>query len=314
MHEFWTLLCERLETDLKGTEHAKMVEALFEGEQRDYVRCHECGTVSYRKDQFRDLKLVVPSAAEEKKLEAPTAYPFLGAGHTLSGATTTTAATATTTAGSTAPPSADADGPSAAGSPANVAVPAAAKTAAPVAAQRADVLSGLREMLQPEQMNGEEQYSCDCCGRKTDAERGVELTKLPKILTVQLKRFGFDFRTHARHKVNTPFAFDTTLDMSPFVAVAAEEQKQQQPKAEGATATPLRRQAQRRAALRAARRAVRRVAPQLALLPQRRRRQGRHRTRRAARQQARRRPPSPPRSLPRHLPCPRRPIPTWLST
>ena len=95
-----------------------MVEALFEGEQRDYVRCHECGTVSYRKDQFRDLKLVVPSAAEEKKLEAPTALiPFSGAGHTLSGATTTTAATATTTAGSTAPPSADADGPSAAGSP-----------------------------------------------------------------------------------------------------------------------------------------------------------------------------------------------------
>ena len=256
VHEFWTLLCERLETDLKGTEHAKMVEALFEGEQRDYVRCHECGTVSYRKDQFRDLKLVVP---EEKKPEAPTAVvPFSGAGHTLSGATTTTAAaaaaattaaaamaaattatattassTATTTASSTATSSTDTDGPSAAGNPANEVAAAAAKAAAPAAAQRADVQSGLREMLQPEQMNGDEQYSCDCCGRKTDAERGVELTKLPKILTVQLKRFGFDFRTHARHKVNTPFAFDTTLDMSPFVAAVAAEQKQQQPEVEG---------------------------------------------------------------------------------
>eukprot|EP00900_Chrysochromulina_parva_P009276 jgi/Chrpa1/1834/Chrysochromulina_OHIO_Genome00015925-RA len=40
VHEFWTMLCERIEADLKGTAHGTLVEDLFQGEQRDYVRCH----------------------------------------------------------------------------------------------------------------------------------------------------------------------------------------------------------------------------------------------------------------------------------
>ena len=47
--------------------------------------------------------------------------------------------------------------------------------------------------------------------KKTDAERGVQLTRLPTLLTLQLKRFAYDFRTHQRHKLNAPFAFDTTV-------------------------------------------------------------------------------------------------------
>ena len=40
------MLCDQLETDLKGTRLAKVVAELFEGKQSDYVKCHECGTVT----------------------------------------------------------------------------------------------------------------------------------------------------------------------------------------------------------------------------------------------------------------------------
>lgn len=177
VHEFWALVCERLEEDLKPTEHAKMVEGLFQGECRDYVTCSECGTTSYRVDCFRDLKLVVPSAAP---------------------------ATAASGGGSPAAEGGGGGGVS-------------------------DVMWSLQQMLAPEQMVGAEQYECDCCRRKTDATRGVQLTRLPSVLTLQLKRFGYDFRTGQRHKVNTQLAFDTTLDLSSLLTRV-------QPQPEGAPA------------------------------------------------------------------------------
>ena len=45
-HDTWLMLCDQLETDLKGTRLAKVVAELFEGKQSDYVKCHECGTVT----------------------------------------------------------------------------------------------------------------------------------------------------------------------------------------------------------------------------------------------------------------------------
>ena len=192
VHEFWTLLCEKLEADLKASDdHAKMIEGLFEGQQRDYVKCHKCGTCSYRNDQFRDLKLQVPAADAKPR--------FVGtgtAGATLSGAPSPAPA---------ADAAADADAADAASMPYTH------------PSGHADVLWSLRQLLLPEQMRGAEQYECDVCACKTDAERGVQLVELPKILTLQMKRFAFDFRTSARHKINTPFAFDTTVDLTRFV-------------------------------------------------------------------------------------------------
>ena len=82
-----------------------------------------------------------------------------------------------------------------------------------------DVAAALRELLKPEEMRGAEQYACDRCGRKCDATRGVKLRSLPPVLTLQLKRFRFDRKTLARHKVNTTVAFPLTLDMRPFITL-----------------------------------------------------------------------------------------------
>ena len=180
VHEFWTMLCERIEADLKGTAHGALVEDLFQGEQRDYVRCHTCGTVSHRTDCFQDLKLAVP--------------------HDEPGAAST---------GTGGP-----DGAAAADGGGGGAVPPGGTSCT------ANVREALRQLLTPEQLRGSDMYQCDCCGCKTDAERGVQLTRLPPILTLQLKRFRYDFRSNTRAKISSAFDFPLYLDLTPFVGLA----------------------------------------------------------------------------------------------
>jgi hypothetical protein len=59
-HDTWLVLCDQLEASLKLTPQAKLVSELFEGKQLNYVRCHECSTVSDTKDTFYDLSIAVP--------------------------------------------------------------------------------------------------------------------------------------------------------------------------------------------------------------------------------------------------------------
>ena len=158
VHEFWTVLCERLEKELHGTSHASLVEGLFQGKQRDYVRCCTCERRSFLNDAFQDLKLAVPSD----------------------------------------------------------------DAAAKAAAAAGDVPAALRELLSPEDMRGDEQYACDVCDAKTDAQRGVQLLSLPPVLTLQLKRFRFDYKSFTRAKVNTPLSFPLELPMDEFVDATAE--------------------------------------------------------------------------------------------
>lgn len=193
VHEFWTCLCERLESELKDHAMHKLVENLFQGKQRDYVTCRECGRTSYTEDVFQDLKLVVPQAAS-------------AAGASSS---STDAAASSSVANSTS------DAGHATHTPA--CVPCGAPQQQPC------VATALRELLKPESLCGDEQYFCDHCRCKVDATRGVELRELPRVLTLQLKRFGFDVRTGQRFKVNTPFSFDTTLDMRPYVRAADDD-------------------------------------------------------------------------------------------
>ena len=78
---------------------------------------------------------------------------------------------------------------------------------------RADVLWSLQQLVTPELLRGENQYKCEACGKKTDAERGTQFLNLPTILTLQLQRFEVDKETGARRKVNTTLAFETSYDL-----------------------------------------------------------------------------------------------------
>ena len=47
------------------------------------------------------------------------------------------------------------------------------------------------------------QYSCEKCDKKVDALKGLRFERLPYILTMQLKRFDFDYDTFRRIKLNS---------------------------------------------------------------------------------------------------------------
>jgi len=65
------------------------------------------------------------------------------------------------------------------------------------------VRGALEALLKPERLRGADQYHCDRCACKVDAERGVSFRRLPRVLAIQLKRFRYDFRLGQRLKVTT---------------------------------------------------------------------------------------------------------------
>jgi hypothetical protein len=53
------------------------------------------------------------------------------------------------------------------------------------------VEEGLQNYFEQEQMDGENQYQCDKCGKKCDAEKGLACMTVPYILSLQIKRFDY---------------------------------------------------------------------------------------------------------------------------
>lgn len=80
----------------------------------------------------------------------------------------------------------------------------------------------LRAFIQPEILNGNNQYSCEKCQKKCDAHKGLKFSKFPYILTLHLKRFDFDYQTFHRIKLNDKVTFPQTLNLNGFVNTATD--------------------------------------------------------------------------------------------
>eukprot|EP00808_Paulinella_micropora_P018049 g25645.t1 len=83
------------------------------------------------------------------------------------------------------------------------------------------VESALKDWLQPEVLDGDNQYRCgseQCKNSKQDADKGVALLKLPPVLVLQLKRFDMDWNSGMRVKLSHQYKFPSLLDMGPFVS------------------------------------------------------------------------------------------------
>jgi ubiquitin C-terminal hydrolase len=59
----------------------------------------------------------------------------------------------------------------------------------------------LFSFITPERLDGSNQYFCENCDAKSDADKGLKLRKFPNILTFSLSRFEFDFEKMDRVKV-----------------------------------------------------------------------------------------------------------------
>lgn len=74
--------------------------------------------------------------------------------------------------------------------------------------------------LRPEILEGDNKYFAESVGRKVDAIKGLKFGKLPLVMSVQLKRFVYDFSGYnvVQKKVNDMVSFPMLLDMNKYVA------------------------------------------------------------------------------------------------
>lgn len=82
----------------------------------------------------------------------------------------------------------------------------------------------LDDFFKKESLSGDNQYACDACRSKTDAERGIELLELPAVLHLQLMRFVYDMKSNSRKKIQSPMTFPKTLDLTKYCTNLREEQ------------------------------------------------------------------------------------------
>lgn len=79
------------------------------------------------------------------------------------------------------------------------------------------VEEALKAFVQPETLDGNNQYFCEKCDKKCDAHKGLKFKKFPYILTLHLKRFDFDYQTLHRIKLNDKVTFPQQLNLNGFV-------------------------------------------------------------------------------------------------
>jgi uncharacterized UBP type Zn finger protein len=66
------------------------------------------------------------------------------------------------------------------------------------------VEEGLANCFSSERLDGGNQYQCDVCQCKCDADKGTSLSQPPYILCINLKRFEYDWERDRRVKVRGP--------------------------------------------------------------------------------------------------------------
>ncbi|XP_001599376.2 ubiquitin carboxyl-terminal hydrolase 47 [Nasonia vitripennis] len=79
------------------------------------------------------------------------------------------------------------------------------------------VEEALEAFVKYETLEGNNQYFCEKCDKKSNAHKGLKFTKFPYILTLQLKRFDFDQNTYHRIKLNDKVTFPDVLNLNTFI-------------------------------------------------------------------------------------------------
>ncbi|XP_008114143.1 ubiquitin carboxyl-terminal hydrolase 47 isoform X2 [Anolis carolinensis] len=154
VQELCRVMFDALEQKWKQTEQADLINQLYQGKLKDYVRCLECGYESWRIDTYLDIPLVIRPYGSSQAF--------------------------------------------------------------------ASVEEALHAFIQPEILDGPNQYFCERCKKKCDARKGLRFLHFPYLLTLQLKRFDFDYTTMHRIKLNDRMTFPEELDMGSFIDIEDE--------------------------------------------------------------------------------------------
>ena len=76
---------------------------------------------------------------------------------------------------------------------------------------------GLDNYYKSERLCGDNQWYCERCKTKVDAEKGVALSKVPYLLAVNMQRFIFDWTIDQAVKLNDKVSFPETLDVARYL-------------------------------------------------------------------------------------------------
>uniref|UniRef100_F1KPN6 ubiquitinyl hydrolase 1 n=1 Tax=Ascaris suum TaxID=6253 RepID=F1KPN6_ASCSU len=89
-----------------------------------------------------------------------------------------------------------------------------------------NLLDSLKEYVKGDLLNNDNAYLCEECNKKVTAIKRLCVAKLPPYLTIQLKRFDFDWERDLPQKYNDYFEFPLDLDMMPYTLAEAESTKE----------------------------------------------------------------------------------------
>ncbi|XP_033104772.1 ubiquitin carboxyl-terminal hydrolase 47-like [Anneissia japonica] len=149
VQELCRVMFDALEKTWKKTDQHNLINDLYQGQMKDYVKCLECGYESARTDTYLDVPLVIRPFGSDESYSS--------------------------------------------------------------------VEEALKAFVSPETLNDTNQYFCERCNKKNDAHKGLKFISFPYLLTMQLKRFDFDYTTMHRIKLNDKMTFPDILDLNSFI-------------------------------------------------------------------------------------------------
>ncbi|CAG0917225.1 unnamed protein product [Notodromas monacha] len=79
-----------------------------------------------------------------------------------------------------------------------------------------NIYDSLENYVKGELLEGANAYYCEKCDKKVDTVKRMCIKKLPRVLTIQLKRFDYDWERESPVKFNDYFEFSRELDMEPY--------------------------------------------------------------------------------------------------
>lgn len=149
VQELCRVMFDALEQKWKKTDQANLINNLYQGKLKDYVKCLECGNESARLDTYLDIPLVIrPFGSNES---------------------------------------------------------------------HGSVDEALQAFVDPETLDENNQYFCEKCNKKCNAHKGLKFVSFPYLLTMQLKRFDFDYTTLHRIKLNDRMTFPAVLNLNHLI-------------------------------------------------------------------------------------------------
>ena len=86
-----------------------------------------------------------------------------------------------------------------------------------------NILESLSQYVSPTELSGDNKYECDICTiekklGKQKARMAISFKTIPKVFTLSLSRFGYNWETMQRYKISSTCKFPLIIDMAPYLA------------------------------------------------------------------------------------------------